>query len=588
MCRDNTTEGSRSTNMELAKRSTTNTQTFLEACVLDADHEALEEHLVNNPVQQSDLDRCLLRGLQIVQRKERELSHVAQTLTLLLQSGAKWDSEALLDKNKTPYHIICQSRGDHYELLDLMIKSSQQTILDARDSSKCTAILYAVHNENINCLKCLIADGADVHKDDDFEFGCAPREEVSAIMQVLRYNTSRSVHKDVFELLLDKYPIESYTSLITYAIICRNVYCIKKLIEKGTRLDVLDYADRCVWSRIAQLGNVELLDCMFTHGIDKDSTDEYGLSVLWYVVYSGYAKAVRYLLDLGVVIPPCTQEVLETQCDQCKENTLIVDNMLFEDPVGTGSCIITICYNDLKMIKLLEKHGSQNCKPFNALRNAVTYGSVDVTSYLLNNYNYPLNIKYTQELDPSGSVYTILTEPRIRPRRESAAKITKLLLDHGADPAKQMCSRTSVNAVMSAIAVGNLDAIAQYIHSGVDVSFRSYDLSYGMVLPFEASALRGHHDIAEMFLISGCSCGVFNLKNNHKFKDNLKPEVEKLIKEWQVQENNVTPLKQRCRNVILNHLSPQADVKIGKLPLPRLLITFLSILEIDAIVDAHK
>ena len=89
MSRDATTERNRSSENELPTGSTTNTRMFLDTCVLDADHKALEEHLVNNPVQQSDLDKCLLRGLQIVQRKEQELSDVAPALTLLLQSGAK-------------------------------------------------------------------------------------------------------------------------------------------------------------------------------------------------------------------------------------------------------------------------------------------------------------------------------------------------------------------------------------------------------------------------------------------------------------------------------------------------------------------
>ena len=61
----------RSSQDEQPKRSTTNTQTFLDTCVLDTDHKALEEYLGTNLVQQSDLDRCLLRGLQIVQRKQR-------------------------------------------------------------------------------------------------------------------------------------------------------------------------------------------------------------------------------------------------------------------------------------------------------------------------------------------------------------------------------------------------------------------------------------------------------------------------------------------------------------------------------------
>ena len=57
----------------LPTKSTSYTQPFLEICVLAADHKALENHLLRNLVHQSDLDRCLLRGLQIVQREEREL-----------------------------------------------------------------------------------------------------------------------------------------------------------------------------------------------------------------------------------------------------------------------------------------------------------------------------------------------------------------------------------------------------------------------------------------------------------------------------------------------------------------------------------
>ena len=145
--------------------SSTNTFTFLENCVLDADYKVLEEHLVSNPMQQSDLDRCLLRGLQIVQSKKKPLSHVAQALTTLLQFGAKWNCHTLLDVQKTPYHIICKSPGDHHELLDIMIKSSQRRIIDAKDIIMYTALTYAVYDKNFNRVKCLIANGADVKRD---------------------------------------------------------------------------------------------------------------------------------------------------------------------------------------------------------------------------------------------------------------------------------------------------------------------------------------------------------------------------------------------------------------------------------------
>ena len=508
MSRDNNTEDrSQSTNIELAKRSITNTQTFLDTCVLDADYKTLEEHLVNNPVQQSHLDRCLLRGLQIVQQKERELSHVAPALTILLQSGAKWNSDDLLDDQKTPYHIICESPGDHHELLDLMIKSSQQKIIDTQYSRRCNAVLSAVQNANVNCLKCLIANNADINTENEkYEqdiiwtrhVPIKSRALMGVISNMRRFVKYGSVNEDIFDFLLDKSPIESYTPLIKFAIACRSVYCIKKLIEKGARLDDF-YCVKCyLWSGIARLGNVELLKCMLNHGIDKDITDQNGWCLLWYVVHSGNVEAVRYLLDLGVVIPPCS-EVLETQCDQCKDNTLIIGNVTWKDHANGDPCLTAICHNNLEIVKLLEEYGSQCCKSFNALRCAVISGSVNVTSYLLNNYKYPLNIEYSKESDPSRSMYTLLTEYRIK-LRKFTAQITKLLLDHGADPAKQMCSKTSVNAVMSAIVDGNLDVIAQYIHSGVDVNLRSYDFLYKKLLPFEASVLHGHHDIAKVLL----------------------------------------------------------------------------------------
>ena len=577
----------RSSQDELSTGSTTNTQTFLENSVLDDDHKALEEYLLNNPVHQSDLDRCLLRGLQIVQRKEKQLSHVASALTILLQYGAKWNNDVLLDEQKTPYHIICESPGDHHELLVLMIKSCQRTIIDAQDVDKCTALVEAVRHANINCLKSLITHGADLNIGNDrypLSVGKKPPQQWTAIMVAIHnivVNMS-AINVDIFDLLIysgadvNKPTLNTdylFMSPLIYAVVYRNVYCIQKLIEKEARPDIMCFRGN-VWATIAELGNVELLKCLFNHGIDKDSRDVHGSSVLKLVVASGNVEAVQYLLDLGVSVPSYKPE-------PHKKNKYMVDIKQEED----DPCILAICCNRLDMVKLLEKYGCESCEFFTALRSAVIYGGVDVASYLLHKYKYPLNVEYMKELDQSEPIYyTLLIEPRYR----FSSQMIKLLLDHGADPAKPMCSARSVNAIMTAIAYGNLYVIAQYIRSGVDINLKSYDSSYGKVLPFEASVLRGYHDVAEILLIYGCSCGVFNLDNNHKFKNNLKPEVEKLMKEWKVQENNVAPLKQRCRSVILNHLSPRADKKIQNLPLPRWIIMFLNVSEIDDMINMYK
>ena len=499
-----TTLRTRSSQDELSTRSITNIPRFLYNCVLDADHKALEEYLLSNPGHQSDLDRCLLRGLRLVLRRDKTLSHVAQSLTILLQSGAKWNGKTLSEI--TPYHIICASPGDHHELLDLMIKLFPRTIIDIHDGKERTALLYAALKANIKCFECLIANGANVN------------------------------------------------------------------IGGGYRYSFV----LPVWAAVAHLGNIEMLRCMFNNGLDKDSTVMNGCSVLWWVVHGGRIEAVRHLLALGVAIPSVAPDVHEIPSEQWEENRLITEGTKLEH---SDPCEIAIIDNNLEIVKLLEERGSRSCQSFSALKLAVLHDSVDIVSYLLNKYTYPLNMEY---IINCSIVDTLFKEPIF----ECRTQITKLLLDHGADPAKPLCAAINATDILTSIEYGHSEVLAQYIRSGVNINFRSH-IRFGVVLPFEFSVIRGYYNLATMLLISGCSCGVFSLDDHHEFKDGIGPDEEKLMEEWNVQENNVTPLKQRCRSVILNHLSPGADLKIEKLPLPDCLIKFLGIPELDDLIDTN-
>ena len=384
---------------------------------------------------------------------------------------------------------------------------------------------------------------------------------------------------DCFDLLLDaavdqnKDHFSSCTDYIMCAIDAGNVYCINKLISEGAPLNSIANNGLYIWAMVAREGDVELFKCMFNRGIDKDSIDQNGYSILWHVVDSGNIEAVRYVLDIGVAIPTYAPEEREVPCQQCEENRLMIDgDSEWED---RDPFIRAIYKNKWKIVKLLDEYGSKSCKSFHALRRAVRSGSVDMVSYLLNKYSYPLNIEYIFKNSCTGTIYTLLTEPIYK------VQITKLLLDHGADPAKQMCGATSSNAIMTAIYYENSEAIAQYIRSGVDINLKSWDSIYGRLFsPFETSLLHDRHYVAKIFYISGCSSGRVN---TYDFKANFHPRLEKLMKEWNMFDNNVIPLKLRCRCVILNHLSARADLKIQELPLPRLLIKFLSIPELDTI-----
>ena len=127
--------------------------------------------------------------------------------------------------------------------------------------------------------------------------------------------------------------------------------------------------------------------------------------------------------------------------------------------------------------------------------------------------------------------------------------------------------------------------VACFIRSGADLSIRFYDKVYGNVLLFEAAVLYHNHCAAEMLLLSGCSCGVFNTQKKLKDSYKMSRKMENLMDSWKVRENRVKSLKMTCRTAILNHLSPTtAGQKLSKLPLPDCLIRFLGIPELDDII----
>ena len=559
--------------MELTIGSRDTTFSLFRGSCYNNAHNPLKVHLKKDPVEQHVLDKCLMDGMQLVERRDRELSQVAPTLQLLLQFGAQWNTGPLLDQKTTPFHLICKSKGDHYELLDLMLLSAGRELIDAKNSHSLTALLYAVKNKNINCVRSLIVNGADLH---------VPNTQ-SIFIEVINllyicFDVSQSIVIDVFQLLLDSSEATKYLSeSIDFAINTRNVKCVIKLFKKTFHFNT-SHKESCYdWATAARMGSVDLLKCLLDHGIDKDCTDEDGRSLLTWTIKSGKPEAVRYLLDIGVTVPKYDPKSEFEQFEKCGKNTLLLDDNFFSKCVD-DPCARAIRMDIPEIVEMLVEHGGLSCISFNALARAVRSSSANVVEYLLSKYSYPLNIEYiwTDSCEPEcGTLTTEYSFPRF-------IRVAKLLLAHGADVNKQVCMHNSFSPLISALCGGHEEFTALYIRNGVDINFKSH------VLPFEAAILRDRRFATEMLLVSGCSCGMFSLGSYREHKEDMKSDVEDLLRKWNVHENNVVPLKMQCRRMILNHLSPQADKKITKLPLPPGVITYLRIPELDNILDVCR
>ena len=575
----------------------TKTLTLLQASFMHGEHETFKEHVENNPEHQN-LYGSLKRGIELVISKRRTMSDVAPTLITLLQNGAQWDCDHLIMSGGiTPYHVICRSNGDHHELLELMIKELRRTLLNAKDDVGCTALMYAVLNANIKCVKCLIANEADVNlinnKPNVIHMTTVVTGPLIDSINLLHPSSRHSYNTmmGIFDVLLGSgadvnKPCFGRVAIMEAAAL-GNVNCVEKLLQKGAQVNYTDKIGETVWRLAVRAGSVDVLKLLIEdNGIDKNSTDEKGLSLLYWAVHSGNIEAVRYLLKQEVTMTSFVPQECVEACRKCGTNV----SCHYPDAtqIKIDPSVLAIRFNMLDIVRLMNEYGCQLYKYPEILSYAIRENNVQLVDYLLSNYKYPLNYEYIEKYNDSRLNSDHQTFLNIA-CEEQSVKMVKLLLKHGADPNKKCCTEKCPNVINVVIYDRHVDVLACLIRGGVNVNTRCYHarMSMGRVLPFEIALYKNHIYAAEMLLVAGCSRGVHSWNNNHTLKVNIGREMQELLKEWSVHKNNVLPLKQRCRMVILNHLCPQADKKITELPLPPQLIKYLSIPELDDIETKH-
>ena len=592
------------TRKQIISTNRAKTLKLLRASFRHGAHDPFKTHMENNPVRQ-DFKGALKQGIELVISKTRKMSDVEPTLMVLLQNGAKWDGKVRRMPSKmTPYHVICSSTGDHQELLELLIKELGQTFINAKDEEECTALIYAVQNASIKCVKTLISNGADVNLircGDSYPhiFTGGITDSLGPLIDSINLLHPNSPHSyntmmDIFDVLLDNgadvnQPCHNHKRTpIMYAADMGNVNCVEKLIQKGARLNIVDKIGRMVFTVAAQTGNVDMLKCLLEdNGDDKDSIDGQGCSVLYWTVTSGNIKAVRYLLNLGVTMTTYTpHDWVDEACRECGTN--LTRHWVYGIQHNYDPGMRAIDDNLLEVVRLIDEYGCQFYEHPDALLYAIRMSREEVVDYLLHRRKYLINYEFIcKAISYSVTHFTFLLEAC----KSSSVNTINVLLDHGADPRIPNCAKNYPNVISEAIRVRHVEVIARFIRGGLNVNTKSYNRDRArpaVVLPFEEAVSCCHFYAAKLLLVSGCSCGVHSLDSTHKLKTSMTPRIQELLMEWNVHENIALPLKQRCRMVILSHLCPQAEKKIIELPLPPQLIKYLSVTELDDILKSYE
>ena len=586
MSMESSAECSSTLSVETITGDPTDTFLLLQAWISRCDFNEANAYLKSNELQQGTLDRCL----QYVFKEEQEVYTVsrsnmtgaleelrrstslykskrffiffplqsAETIKLLLQFGAKWNHDVELKDLITPYHIICLSMDDNSELLDLMIESTGRRFLNTKDSTECTPLMYAVRQGNINCVRSLIAHGADVN------VGNKKLRDKSFIEPNASSYIEMRLVNPLIESIMLLQPVPKHSSVTMIGI-------FELLLASGADIDSLGCDNRTPLMYAAAVGNNYCLSKLIDKGARHDRADECDRSLMYWAIFGDNISNILYLLQKGVTVENPREVPQENVCHLCGINTGITDDMIKTDP-----CMKAVWMDKVDVVQLIDENRDQAFQSFCYLRCAVMGYCEKVLKYLLSKHKYPLNHEYIVGNAGHGEkcYETLLVEACTK-----SVELVRLLLEHGADPNRNIGKGRYPNAIVTAIMEGQVEMVACLIRSGSNVNSRLWHNSMQASL-FELSILYRNIYIAEMLLYSGCFCGVFSLDIKHTYKDNVKPDVVTLMKNWNVHKNNVIPLQKRCRMVILNHISPATEEKITKLPLPSILRTYLTIPEL--------
>ena len=419
---------------------------------------------------------------------------------------------------------------------------------------------------------------------------------IDSISMLASTSHCSNITMDIFDLLLkgganvNRSCNLNKRTPVMYAAEFGNVNCVKKLIEKGAELNYTDSYGHTACTLAAETGSMEVLQCLIEdHGMDKNYVYKSDYSLLSLVVLSGNIAAVRYLLNIGVTISTYRPQ---ENIDPCKVCGTIIGYSCVNESQPADPYMLAISRNELEMLKLMDEHGCQLYKSYEVLCRAVSARRANVLEYLLCNHKYPLNREHIEMLEEVSQYHTHQSILEVAFETMNA-EMLNLLIEHGADPNMKRCNKNSAGGINYAIGNKhtNFEVIPLLIRGGANVNTASYcQYPYTSDMrPFEVAIWIGHFYAAQMLLVTGCSRGEISLNKNFKvFHGTISPELKTLLEEWNVYMNNVLPLQQKCRMVILNHLSPQADKKITRLSLPPLLIKYLSIPELDDILKLYK
>ncbi|XP_069690783.1 ankyrin-1-like [Periplaneta americana] len=341
-------------------------------------------------------------GIQAL-RESTEYGHI-YLAEFLLKNGL--DLETILnEENQQILHIA--SRNNQVEIINLVLESStvitkhkytrrneeqidssfKHKIVNTKDKSGWTPLLYASRQGNLDIVQILIKHKADVsfrNESGECALHLAVREgHLSVVKYLVEHGADIQLGNN-----------KEYTPLFI-AVAAGHLSVVDFLVQNGARINVGNYCGETPIYVAAHDGNLPSVEYLAKNGADINKCTTYDHTPLHMAAWFGHPSVVEFLVQKGANVQTENKGGQTALCYATTEGLLtIVDyliqhgaNIHFHDRYGQTSLHKAAYYGHLSVTKCLIQHDANvnavNILGQTPLHLAAQQGHFDIVEYLL-------------------------------------------------------------------------------------------------------------------------------------------------------------------------------------------------------------
>ncbi|XP_063913940.1 uncharacterized protein LOC135130477 isoform X2 [Zophobas morio] len=425
------------------------------------------------------ISELLVRGSHVNQKDNEGLTplHMAcrdkcvEAVRLLLQHGA--DVNVVNNKGHSALHMCCDDENTHSltEIVKMLVDHGINVNL--KDNEERTALVYACASGDLDSLKYLHQNGADLFVEDSMKdtlLSSAARH--TTLLKYLVDNGLKVNHANVNGL-----------TPLFQTISCSNRDGTRYLIERGADIDALTIQHATPIHAAVLKGDVEIVKLLLELNADLSIKCIFGNTAIS-ASYNNLEIIKLFAEEFGGLKDGETKNGITKNDDLRKQWTR---TFLFAASKGCLENLRFLC--DSGLAQVIDKDEANACT---ALHNACSNGHYDVAVYLIEN-GADVNVK-----NVNGDV------PLCFAANSGYLDIVKLLMEHGAE--LDVPNHHGTTGLYAAAANGHLKTVEFLYENGANVNVVDADGD----TPLHDAAHNGHLSVVQYLVLHRANTSIRN------------------------------------------------------------------------------